>query len=218
MSRGRDRGGDAGLTLVELVVAMAIFAMVSVMGLQGITGMMRMRDRLETQADATRDLARAVALLRADLGAVVPLPFFPPGGAAPEPAVQASRGGLAISVGGQPGLGNDPAPGFARIVWRVDPVSGRLLRQGWTRLTPADDRAELPEVTVMTAVRSLSLRSYLGPTQGWRPGVPAAVQPVQGDAAVAPSDTAARGALPLAVELTLDTETFGTVTMIESLQ
>ena len=37
---------DAGLTLIELIVAMALFALVAAMGLQVLNGMLRARDRL----------------------------------------------------------------------------------------------------------------------------------------------------------------------------
>jgi len=47
-----------GLTLVELVVALGIFALVAVMGLQSLTIGLSMRDRLGVQADATDQLGR----------------------------------------------------------------------------------------------------------------------------------------------------------------
>lgn len=212
------RRGAAGLTLIELVVAMAILALLSVLGLQGLTAMLQMQGRLETRADATEDLARAVALLRADLGAAVPVLFVPPGGA-PEPAVTAASGALALSVGGQPTLGGS-GPGLGRVVWRIDPGAGRLTRQSWTGLQPAGAAAAAPETPVMTGVRGLTLRSYLGPAEGWTPGAPLSAAPARTGfrGAAVGADPAGASPLPQALEVTLDTDAFGPVTVIETLR
>ena len=62
----RRRGGlkvrrDQGITLIELIVAMALFALVAVMGLQALNGMLRSRDRLSDMADETAGLSTARA-------------------------------------------------------------------------------------------------------------------------------------------------------------
>ena len=55
---------DRGLTLIELVVAMAVFALVAVMGLQSLSGSLRMRDGLTARAEDSAALAQAIAVLR----------------------------------------------------------------------------------------------------------------------------------------------------------
>ena len=42
----RGCAGDKGLTLLELVVVLSLFALVAVMGLQALSGTMRAQDRL----------------------------------------------------------------------------------------------------------------------------------------------------------------------------
>ena len=76
MTRKQFFPADTGLSLIELVVAMALFAMVAIMGLQSLTGTMRISERL-TQIDSdTAELGNAVALLRNDLTSVVPMLFM----------------------------------------------------------------------------------------------------------------------------------------------
>lgn len=213
---------DRGMTLIELVVAMAIFAMVSVMGLQGVTGMMRMRDRLDTRAGDTAELSRALSLLRADLGAAVPLLFHPPGKVPPRSALvhDTGAGRLALSVAGQPDLSASGGPGFGRAQWRLDAASGTLFRSAWSHLTPSDLSAEGPEVAILTDVMSMGLRSYwddIGWVEGSLPGDPASL--VIDDAeGIEGTFVPTSAALPLAVEITLVTGQYGTITVTEALE
>ena len=127
---------DTGLSLIELVVAMALFAMVAIMGLQSLTGTMRISERL-TQIDSdTAELGNAVALLRNDLTSVVPMLFYPPQGA-PHRAVDLSQNGthLGLSLAGQKTF----APAHTdrhRAEWSVDVTQGTLIRRFWPALLP----------------------------------------------------------------------------------
>lgn len=122
--------GARGLTLIELVAATAIFALVSVMALQALTGGLIQRRGIEAADAEQAALARLLALLRQDLAAAVPLAHRPAQGAdgrALEPGqglgFALSRSGLPVSQGGEPG---DP---LARVIWRLDAGSGQLTRQ-----------------------------------------------------------------------------------------
>lgn len=216
---------DRGLTLIELVLAMAIFALVAVMGLQSLSGTLRARDRLSDSFAATAALAQPVARLRNDLSSLVPLIFFAPDAARPQSALWQSRDGarLALSLGGQVGISRDGAlrpDDMHRVIWRLDPASGTLTRQRWDSLAPSRAAQQGPEVVVMTGLRALRVRSYwLG--QGWQSGVIASAQgapaPIlDGDqsAALTPfSDT-----LPQAVEVTLVLEDGREIPILETLQ
>lgn len=210
-----------GLTLIELVVAMAIFALVAVMGLQSLTGTLSIRDRLVEIDSDQAALSQAVAMLRSDLSAVLPMLFFPPDRQAPQSALRLAAGGreLQLSVGGQPDGTNTDAR--QRVIWRLDSASGELSRQQWRSLTPANTSARQPEVLFLTGVQRLEVRSYWAGL-GWVSGVrlPGGVAPAQGagdeDAGgVAPevySDL-----LPRAIEITLYLEGGKDIRLVEAL-
>lgn len=215
---------DRGLTLIELVVAMALFALIAVMGVQALSGSLRMRDRLAEIDTETAQLGTALALLRHDLGAVVPLRFFAPG-APPAPAVALDPAGrvLGLSLAGQPALVPRPGPGLARVDWRFDPGTGTLARRHRDALYPAAPGRPAPEVTVLTGVDGWRLRSFW-PGQGWRDGVPAPAGPGPEDRTVDADDgrraivNRYAGALPAALELTLELRGRGRIVLVESLK
>ena len=74
------RRAGRGLSLIELVAAMAIFALVAVMGTQALVAMLRLRGDLAGRSDRSAGLARAAFLLRRDLAAAVLVVCLVPGG------------------------------------------------------------------------------------------------------------------------------------------
>ena len=213
-----------GITLIELVVAMAIFALVAVMGLQTLTGMVRMRDRLAEIEHKTGQLSYATALIRHDLAALIPALFFPPDGR-PNSSIDLGRNGqeLGLSIGGQEDLPPVQGLGLHRAEWRFDPTEQRLLRRIWPILSPANDRAALPEVVVLDGVIEFEVRTYwqdIGWRNGTESGVPAIAPTIEGlDSDRGP--VALNGysdSLPLAVELSLETLDFGKILLVESLK
>lgn len=231
MRRSENRA-DHGLSLIELVVAMAIFALVAVMGTQALTGMMRMRDGLTARSEQTAALAQAVSLLRADLAAMMPMLFYPPARATPRSALvfSGAPGTRTLALSRSGGFGPDQIPpiglqtglGLQRAEWHLR--GGRLSRRIWPALMPARASAQSPALPVLEGVRDLRLRSYWeGP--GWIDGPrPAAFGTDRPDQAATDEDAAAGAAelysdtLPLAVELVIDTVEFGTITLVETLK
>ncbi|APZ54041.1 type II secretion system protein GspJ [Salipiger abyssi] len=219
-----------GLTLIELVIAMALFALVAVMGLQSLTGMMRLRDGLDARSRSSAELAMASGLLRADLSAALPRLFYPPGGGQPRAALQSDDLRLALSTGGQPYLARDlqtrrltqrTVP--QRVEWRLDRVQSTLYRASWNSLLPESASQRSPETAVIGGVQRLRIRSYW-PQIGWIDGTvpPAGSLPPQRRA---PADRDGgmaslefySGTLPLAVELTLAIDGIGDITLLEHL-
>lgn len=215
-----------GLTLIELVVALAVFALVAVMGLQTLTGTLRLQDRLGGEADRAAALAATAALLRADMGAAVPVLFRAPGGEL-RSAIAVTPEGLSLSRGGGWALGPGPEAvtqgQLQRADWRIDPATRRLTRRLWTSLTPGAASAAGPEVPVLEGVTGWSLRSYW-PGQGWQAGLgapPAArTGPDSGDtdrgAGLAPSTWS--DTLPAALEITLQIDGLGPLRLLEVLR
>ncbi|WP_417701870.1 type II secretion system protein GspJ [Pseudophaeobacter sp.] len=230
----RDQTRDQGLSLIELVLAMGLFALVAVMGAQALTGMMRLRGDLTARADQSAALSELTSLLRADLAALVPMLFYPPDRGPPRSALgfshrenavrlSLSRGGMARFDSPLPPT-SQPARGMAtgRVEWQLQ--NGQLSRAVWSSLMPAD-RSSYHQVATGLAprlggVQDLRLRSYW-PQIGWVAGAQAhGLQP----GAVSDGDQAGIGSevysssLPLAVELTLVTGNFGEISLIESLK
>ena len=215
---------EGGLTLIELVVAMAIFALMAVMGVQALSGMLVQRDALSGRAIKERDLLYATALLRADLRQVLPLLFFPPDGASPRSAVaDRTGGGVGFSLSTAVPRPEGQGPGLGRVAWWIDAESGRLMRQSWPTLWPAAATQVGPEVAVLDGVDGLEMRSYWGGF-GWRPGLRLdALEAAPGNASEGDGDQAGAAPeaysdlLPLAIELRLQTRRYGDLVLVETL-
>lgn len=191
--------GDRGVTLLELVAVLSIFALVAVMGLQSLSGMMRARDRLGLADDKSARLARGLTLLRADLKSAAGLPFWAPDAVEPDPAFvdqSADAGWFALSTDGQPVLPESLLAGQSRVIWRLDRDADRLIRQVWPVLRPASDVAQAPPATVFEHIAGLRVRAFAGVEEGWVSdwGVP---------------DGVVRPALPKAIEVLIDSEDYG---------
>ena len=226
----RFRNADSGLTLLELVVAMSIFALVAVMGMQSLTGTLRLRNDLAARAVATAELTHGLTILRRDMANAVPLLFYAPGGAPPRSAIDFPPGGrrLALSVGGRALLPGEAGSGggLGRVEYRID--EDRLLRRLWPVPYPLDNTQAGPEVEILRGVTGLNLRSYWR-GQGWVPGArPNADDP---DTAPVPDNGVSldedrslavpevySSALPMAVELTLSMADYGALVLLETLQ
>ena len=133
-------GASRGFTLIELVAALAIFALVAVMAAQALNGALRQRDALAARDDAAIALGRSLALLRRDLEAALPMVYVSGDADAPEAALRiigGTAGGFALSIGGNPRLPGEPGAGMARVQWRIDPAREMLTRQHWPGLAPS---------------------------------------------------------------------------------
>ncbi len=177
--------GSRGISLFELVVAMALFAMVATLGLQALSGTVQIGSRLGEASARVGAESRAVTLLRQDLSRMVGLRFHPPRAEGfGQSALSLSPDGLQLSfsIAGQhddvaaPITGASMTgasvigAGLQRVVWRLDPASGQLSRQIWPMLHPADARQQAPATVWLTEVASLQLRSFSRQT-GWVAGV-----------------------------------------------
>lgn len=229
---------DRGISLIELVLAMAIFALVAVLGAQALTGMLRMRDDLVIRSDQSAALAELTSLLRADLAALVPMLFYPPDRAAPRSALRFEPAGpsakLSLSRAGLSRFDSEAAASTAslqpiRVEWLLH--QGQLSRRVWPSLFPARADARSAPVPWPSAERdrgfgpieALRLRSYW-PQIGWVEGAHSRASANATPTAAGDSDSTAvasevySNSLPLAVELTLVTRDHGEISLVESLK
>jgi len=212
----------SGLSLIDVVVAMAVLALIATMGLQSITGTLRLRDGMADRASETDQLIFASALLRNDLSAVVPLGFYPPGDAPLQPGVSHLGEQLGLSVTGQLGTTVDPSEiRFLRAVWTLDPETDVLSRQVWPALSPATASQITDPMPVLTGVTGWRLRSYW-PETGWadglqNPTLTPRFEPA-GDSDIPVAVEVYSSTLPLGMEVVLETRAWGEIVLVEALR
>ncbi|HKQ29785.1 MAG TPA: type II secretion system minor pseudopilin GspJ, partial [Burkholderiales bacterium] len=165
-----------GFTLLEVLVAVAIFAVLSALAYGGLTQVLEGRNRIEAERDLWRSLALAFQQMEDDLAQArarsirdvtgEPIPAFRgrPFDPRPlsEPNIELTRDGLYVPEGSR-------APDLQRVAYHVK--DGVLLRIVW----PTLDRPQATEprtVTLLSRVENLTLRfhkSTLGSFERWPP-------------------------------------------------
>jgi general secretion pathway protein J len=128
---------DDGFTLLEVLVAVAIFAIAAQLAFGGLRQVIAARDRLIPRQDAVAELRQAVTMLSLDLGAATSRPVRDALGSQ-APALQAGSGEELVSFSrldaARPALLD--AVGIYRVSYRLR--DGQLLRDLW----PVTDRVQ----------------------------------------------------------------------------
>jgi general secretion pathway protein J len=158
---------QAGFTLMEVLVALALMALVSLMAWRGLASVSNARDRIEEQAEDTDAIVRALGQVARDVELSYTGPAFEPAGQ----DVLAYTGGLRLlrrAAGGQTleVLRTDPDGNglWQRVHWQVR-------KDGlWRAGGPSAARSPLPApdggVLLLPGVTSLALRAWV-PGAGW---------------------------------------------------
>lgn len=193
------RRAMAGFTLLELMVAIAIFAVVATLALTGYTELQRQSEYSEQRLARLRDVQRAVQTLCLDLAQLEPRPIREPLGDGNLPAllatdeleyrVQLTRAGWSNTAG-------VARPTLQRVGWRLD--QDQLWRDHW----PTLDRTLVVEpvkLRMLDGVRSIRFR-FLTSGREWLDLWPA---PQAGR-----SDDRSR---PAAIEVVLELEDWGEI-------
>jgi len=114
-----------GFTLLELVVAVALFATAMVLAYGGLNALLRTRSLLDGEAERLRRLQLAVGLLERDVRAVIARPVRDGYGVV-LPALRVERQGLELTRAGYGNALATPRAELERVAWRVD--EGKLQR------------------------------------------------------------------------------------------
>ena len=200
-----------GFTLVELLVALFIAAIMFAMGYGAIRQAIASHDSLKEQQAHLLELQTAMRVLEQDFVQMAPRPVRQAVGNEPaqpalqggapgtQPIVAFTRGGWANPVGLQ-------RPGLQRVAYFLE--NGTLRREYWNVLDPTlastTARREL-----LTHVKSLTIR-YMDVSRTWQDVWP----PQTSTVLVGQSLEATLRERPLAVEITLDTDDWGKIVRI----
>jgi len=186
-----------GFTLIELVAAMAIFALLSVMAYGGLNALLTAKEGLDVSYQRLADWQRAVHRLRQDVGQVRARPIRDEFGDLQPALYEPEEGRLEFTHGGRRNPLLLPRSTLERVAWFRD-TDGKLIRLSWLNL----DRGQSEEpvrTTVLEDIERLEWR-YLQSNDEWADHWP-------------PLDLSGQGGndipLPRAVELTLESRELG---------
>jgi general secretion pathway protein J len=198
---------NRGFTLLELLVAMFIAAVMFAMGYGAINQALISRGALQEQQARLIEVQTAVRVLEQDFVQLAPRPIRQPvgdgylsaliGDPTQQPFVQPTRGGWANPTGLQ-------RPGLQRVAYFLD--KDTLRREYWTVLDPTLASTTIKR-DLLTHVKAVTVR-YMDISRQWQ------VQwPGTGVAGAQGQEEILRGR-PIAVEITLETEDWGKLVRI----
>ena len=195
---------SAGFTLLELLVAMAIFAFVGALALGGYTELQKQSEIVEQRLQRMREIQTAVQVITTDFEQLEPRPIREPLGETRVPALLAGESAdyrVQFTRAGWSNTAGLSRPTLQRVAYRID--QDGLWREHW----PVLDRTLSVEPirrNLLTGVRGVTFR-FLDPANQWVDRWPS------GDAVNEVERDAADRARPRAVEIVVDLEDWGEV-------
>lgn len=141
-----------GFTLVEVMVALAVFGLIAAAGVGLLAFSVRAQAGTVASLDATGALTRTSAALGADLAQAAARSVRDAGGTL-LPAFAGEGQALRLVRGGWSNPDGAARASLQRVEWRLDGES--LVRQGWPMLDGAEP---LPAASMLDRVRSIAWR------------------------------------------------------------
>jgi general secretion pathway protein J len=192
--RSKNHGG---FTLLELLVALAIFSLIAVMAYGGLETVLNQQARTEENAESLAALQKTYLVMQRDIEQAVPRAIRDEFGDQQGPLVGTAL--FQLTRGGWNNPANQPRSSLQRVGYSLE--DRQLIRYAWLVLDRAQDSAPTRQ-PLAEDIESLQVR-YLDETGDWQEQWP----PIQAgnNPAATPLD------FPRAVEMTLEHARFGTL-------
>jgi general secretion pathway protein J len=201
-----------GFTLIEVVIAMFISAIMFAIGYSAINQSLRDRDALTTSQQRVTEIHRGMRVIAQDFAQLVARPARDLQGAGDlQPAVLAKGIDTEIVTFSRAGWSNPAGiqrPAEQRVRYRF--VEESLVREHWLSLDPALNTVPRERV-LFTKVKSIEIRFLDPATRDWRTDWPAVT--ASGPPNPMNVDLMLR-TRPLCIELTIEFEDWGRITRL----
>lgn len=197
-----------GFTLLELLIALSIFAVIAAIAYNGLNQVLATRNRADVQANNLADLQRAFTYLERDIEQTVPREIRDGYGDL-QPALVGNITGdylLEITHTGWRNPANNPRSNLQRVAYTVR--DEKLIRAIWYMLDRSQDSKPY-ESELMSGVKDFEMR-YMNKSHEWVSGWP---DDLSGSGPGNKPDLSP----PLAVEVTIESKVFGKITRVFSL-
>lgn len=201
MRRAR-AGRQAGFTLVEILVAVAILAVASAITYTGLASALTTRERAAAAAERTTALQKAYLRLRNDLQQLRARPSRDPFGEMQPALALSGDGAIEFTRSGWRNPLSQPRSALERVAYRIDD-DARLVRTSWRAIDRAQN-APVAEAIVLEQVEELRWRFLVGAewTDRWPPPTSHGTPELE--------------AVPRAIEVTLMLKDLGEVRLLFS--
>lgn len=199
MVAARTRRAQRGFTLLELLVAILVFAVMAVMAYGGLDAVLRDRDSLERGLNRTASLQKTIYRLETDLANVRPRPIRGRYGEV-KPAFMAPPDGMvSFTSGGVPNPLHLRRSTLERVAYTLD--GHKLERLRWFVLDRAPN-TQPEKTTLLTGVNKVTWRFTDASGQSYSQWPP----PNEPDTRNPPT--------PVSVEVTLETKQWGILRLL----
>jgi general secretion pathway protein J len=187
--------GMRGFTLLEMLIALAIFSLLAVMSYSGLSAVLEQQFRTETEADHLAGLQKAYLIMQRDIEQVVTRPVRDEYGEELAPLVgdltlEFTRAGWSNPLG-------HPRSTLQRVAWSYE--DRQLRRYVWQVLDRAQDSQPVDQL-LMENIEYMQIR-YLLAADEWKEQWPELIEN--------PDPNAVPAVLPGAVEVTIEHEHYG---------